>query len=212
MNTTVLEKIQSELERSGCDAFLLSGGDNMRYAAQVHLPFTDEHPGLAFVLFAKGRLPLVLSPSLWARSWERGIISDVRAYPGSLDATHAAAELAAFLRPLGLASIGLDMNRASVALRDALGEWAITDISAAISAIRQIKSAEEAARRQAALLLDGEVNETISQRAAKDILDRAGVRVPKESRSDVVIRFAQGAPPLGMPESAEKGKEERHGA
>ncbi|MFQ8735658.1 MAG: hypothetical protein ACLSAH_06080 [Bilophila wadsworthia] len=37
MNTTVLEKIQSELERSGCDAFLLSGGDNMRYAAQVHL-------------------------------------------------------------------------------------------------------------------------------------------------------------------------------
>ena len=67
-------------------------------------------------------------------------------------------------------------------------------------------------RRQAALLLDGEVNETISQRAAKDILDRAGVRVPKESRSDVVIRFAQGAPPLGMPESAEKGKEERHGA
>lgn len=145
MNTTVLEKIQSELERSGCDAFLLSGGDNMRYAAQVHLPFTDEHPGLAFVLFAKGRLPLVLSPSLWARSWERGIISDVRAYPGSLDATHAAAELAAFLRPLGLASIGLDMNRASVALRDALGEWALTDISAAISAIRQIKSAEEAA-------------------------------------------------------------------
>lgn len=62
MNTTVLEKIQSELERSGCDAFLLSGGDNMRYAAQVHLPFTDEHPGLAFVLFAKGRLPLVLKP------------------------------------------------------------------------------------------------------------------------------------------------------
>ena len=127
MNTTVLEKIQSELERSGCDAFLLSGGDNMRYAAQVHLPFTDEHPGLAFVLFAKGRLPLVLSPSLWARSWERGIISDVRAYPGSLDATHAAAELAAFLRPLGLASIGLDMNRASVALREALGDKKFTN-------------------------------------------------------------------------------------
>ena len=37
------------------------------------------------------------------------------------------------------------MNRASVALREALGEWALTDISAAISAIRQIKSAEEAA-------------------------------------------------------------------
>ena len=70
------------------------------------------------------------------------------------------------------------------------------------------KIAEEAARRQAALLLDGEVNETISQRAAKDILDRAGVRVPKESKSDVVIRFASGAPPLGMPESAEARKGE----
>ena len=70
------------------------------------------------------------------------------------------------------------------------------------------KSAEEAARRQAALLLDGEVNETISQRAAKDILDRAGVRVPKESKSDVVIRFASGAPPLGMPESTEARKGE----
>ena len=70
------------------------------------------------------------------------------------------------------------------------------------------KSAEEAARRQTALLLDGEVNETLSQRAAKDILDRAGVRVPKESKSDVVIRFASGAPPLGMPESAEARKGE----
>ena len=75
------------------------------------------------------------------------------------------------------------------------------------------ESAEEAARRQAALLLDGEVNETISQRAAKDILDRAGVRVPKESKSDVGIRFASGAPPLGMPESAEASKGEgRHRA
>ena len=53
-----------------------------------------------------------------------------------------------------------------------------------------------------------QVNETISQRAAKDILDRAGVRVPKESKSDVVIRFASGAPPLGMPESAEARKGE----
>gem|GEM_PF-5737667 len=51
-------------------------------------------------------------------------------------------------------------------------------------------------------------DETISQRAAKDILDRAGVRVPKESKSDVVIRFASGAPPLGMPESAEARKGE----
>ena len=70
------------------------------------------------------------------------------------------------------------------------------------------KSAEEAAWRQAALLLRDEVSETISQRAAKDILDRAGVRVPKESKSDVVIRFASGAPPLGMPESAEERKED----
>ena len=145
LNTTVLENIQSELERSACDAFLLTGADNMRYAAQAHLPFTDEHPGLAFVLFVKGRLPRILTPGLWARSWERGVIADIHAYPGSLDPTHAAAELAAFLRPLGLASIGLDMNRASVTLRNALGEWALTDISPAISALRQIKSAEESA-------------------------------------------------------------------
>ena len=70
------------------------------------------------------------------------------------------------------------------------------------------KSAEEAARRQAALLLDGEVNETISQRAAKDILARAGVRVAQECKSDVVFGFGSGAPPLGMPESAEARKGE----
>ena len=68
------------------------------------------------------------------------------------------------------------------------------------------KSAEEAARRQAALLLDGEVNETISQRAAKDILDRAGVRVPKESKSDVVIRFASGRAAAGHARKRGKGE------
>ena len=117
----------------------------MRYAAQVHLPFTDEHPGLAFVLFVKGRLPHVLSPGIWARSWERGVIAAIHAYSGSLDPTHAIAELVSFLQPLGLTSIGVDMNRASVALRSALGEWTLTDISPAISALRQIKSEEEAA-------------------------------------------------------------------
>ena len=70
------------------------------------------------------------------------------------------------------------------------------------------ESAEEAARHQAALLSQSEGYDNIRQRAAKDILDRAGVRVPKESKSDVVIRFASGAPPLGMPESAEARKGE----
>lgn len=45
------------------------------------------------------------------------------------------------------------------------------------------KSAEEAARRQAALLLDGEVNETISQRAAKDILDRRACACRRKARA-----------------------------
>ena len=35
LNTTVLENIQSELERSACDAFLLTGADNIRKAAEA---------------------------------------------------------------------------------------------------------------------------------------------------------------------------------
>ena len=107
------------------------------------------------------------------------------------------------------ARLGISLRQAKTVLGDLARLETYKKRSEAAKLRAQIcvnKSAEEAARRQAALLLDGEVNETISQRAAKDILDRAGVRVPKESRSDVVIRFAQGAPPLGMPESAEKGK------
>ena len=108
------------------------------------------------------------------------------------------------------ARLGISLRQAKTVLGDLARLETYKKRSEAAKLRAQIcvnKSAEEAA-----LLLDGEVNETISQRAAKDILDRAGVRVPKESRSDVVIRFAQGAPPLGMPESAEKGKEEGHGA
>ncbi len=70
--------------------------------------------------------------------------------------------------------------------------------------IRLNESAEAAARVQARLV-HGEENEgawTISQRAAKDILDRAGVRVPKETRSDVTVTFADGAPELGVPGGA----------
>lgn len=70
--------------------------------------------------------------------------------------------------------------------------------------IRLNESAEAAARVQARLM-HGEESEgtsTISHRAAKDILDRAGVRVPKETRSDVTVTFAGGAPELGMPEHA----------
>ena len=100
------------------------------------------------------------------------------------------------------ARLGISLRQAKTVLGDLARLETYKKRSEAAKLRAQIcvnKSAEEAARRQAALLLDGEVNETISQRAAKDILDRAGVRVPKESRSDVVIRFAQGAPPLGMP-------------
>lgn len=61
------------------------------------------------------------------------------------------------------------------------------------------ESAEEAARRQAALMRAGEASESVTQRAAKDILDRAGVRVPKEEKKDIRITFTAGMPKLGMP-------------
>ena len=64
------------------------------------------------------------------------------------------------------------------------------------------ESAEEAAKKQAALLMVE--TESVSQRAAKDILDRAGVRMAKGDRSDVTIRFAGGAPALGMPKREEE--------
>ena len=74
------------------------------------------------------------------------------------------------------------------------------------------ESAEEAARHQAALLTRTEGSDTISQRAAKDILDRAGIRMQKEYGKDVVIRFAAGAPALGMPDgTGGKEEEQKHG-
>ena len=64
------------------------------------------------------------------------------------------------------------------------------------------ESAEEAARRQAELLRadEDEKARAMSQRAAKDILDRAGVRVAKERKEDVTITFVGWTPQLGMPE------------
>ena len=59
------------------------------------------------------------------------------------------------------------------------------------------ESAEEAARKQAALLMVE--TESVSQRAAKDILDRAGVRVQREDKKEITITFASGMPLLGMP-------------
>ena len=61
------------------------------------------------------------------------------------------------------------------------------------------ESAEEAARRQAQLLRGEETQERVRQQAAKDILDRAGVRVPKEEKKDIRITFTSGMPKLGMP-------------
>lgn len=141
----MLETIQSELERSSCDVFVLTGADNIRYAAQVHLPFTDEHAGLAFVVFVRGKTPCILSPALWAESWERGLIADIRSYSGRLDAGHAAQELKALLASLGARSVGIDMNRASVMLRGVLAVRPLHDISTSVSALRQIKNDEEIA-------------------------------------------------------------------
>ena len=61
------------------------------------------------------------------------------------------------------------------------------------------ESAEEAAKKQAELLRTREAGESVTQRAAMDILDRVGVRVPKEEKKDIRITFAAGMPKLGMP-------------
>ena len=61
------------------------------------------------------------------------------------------------------------------------------------------ESAEEAARSQAQLLRGEETQERVRQQAAKDILDRAGVRVPKEEKKDIRITFTSCMPKLGMP-------------
>ena len=61
------------------------------------------------------------------------------------------------------------------------------------------ESAEEAAKKQATLLRREDVSETVTQRAAKDILDRAGIRVAKEDRKEITVTFVHGAPRLGMP-------------
>ena len=66
------------------------------------------------------------------------------------------------------------------------------------------ESAEEAARRQAELMRSQEEKSDVSQRAAKDILDRAGVRVAREDRKDVTIRFAGEPPKIGMPRRQEE--------
>ena len=113
------------------------------------------------------------------------------------------------------ARLGISLRQAKTVLGDLARLETYKKRSEAAKLRAQIcvnKSAEEAARRQAALLLDGEVNETISQRAAKDILDRAGIRMQKDCGKDVVIRFAAGAPALGMPDgTGGKEEEQKHG-
>lgn len=69
--------------------------------------------------------------------------------------------------------------------------------------IRVNESAEEAVLRQAELMKQKQASESVSQRAAKDILDRAGVRVAKEDKGEIVIRFVSGTPALGMPKRRE---------
>ena len=70
--------------------------------------------------------------------------------------------------------------------------------------IRVNESAEEAVLRQAELMKKEKASESVSQRAAKDILDRAGVRVMKEEKGEIVIRFLNGTPKLGMPARQEE--------
>ncbi|MBR5560928.1 MAG: hypothetical protein IKU73_05900 [Clostridia bacterium] len=96
--------------------------------------------------------------------------------------------------------LGVSVRSVSAVLRDpaALAPYRARSEAAKLRAqICVNESAEEAARKQAALLMVE--TESVSQRAAKDILDRAGVRMAKGDRTDVTIRFAGGAPVLGMP-------------
>ena len=65
------------------------------------------------------------------------------------------------------------------------------------------ESAEEAARKQATLLRQEGISETVTQRAAKDILDRAGIRVAKDDQREVTVTFVHGMPRLGMPAKRE---------
>jgi len=72
------------------------------------------------------------------------------------------------------------------------------------------ETAEEAVRKQAELMRAGMATDTVTQRAAMDILDRAGVRVPKEEKKDITITFAAGMPKLGMPgRDAQSGKDQK---
>lgn len=66
--------------------------------------------------------------------------------------------------------------------------------------------AEEAAKKQAELVGLGEAAgaQAVSQRAAKDILDRAGVCMEEENPRELCLRFV-GMPPLGMPQATEGG-------
>lgn len=68
------------------------------------------------------------------------------------------------------------------------------------------ETAEEAVRKQAELMRDQETAQSVTQRAAMDIMDRAGIRVPKEEKKDIRITFTAGMPKLGMPgKSGEQG-------
>lgn len=69
------------------------------------------------------------------------------------------------------------------------------------------ESAEAAARMQAQWLYadDGTGKASVSQKAAKEILDRTGVKGGKEERSGITLRLVGDVPKLGMPREAEDG-------
>lgn len=68
------------------------------------------------------------------------------------------------------------------------------------------ESAEDAAKKQAMLLRQDGISDTITQRAAKDILDRAGIRVQKEDKKEITVTFVHGMPKIGMPKQHEVDK------
>lgn len=103
--------------------------------------------------------------------------------------------------------IGEPLGAVCAALNDPKALRPYMEKSAAAKLRAQIcvnEQAEEAARKQAELITLGEAakDHAVSQRAAKDILDRAGISTQADAPREVRI-IIEGMPKLGMPKSRE---------
>lgn len=98
------------------------------------------------------------------------------------------------------AAMGLTAGAVMAALEDAelLAPYGRRAEAARLRAQICLYESAEAAARLQARLLHGE-DGAASQRAAKEILDRTGVKAQKEDRREVTLRLVGDVPGLGMP-------------